>query len=51
MKGIFFGNSIHGRLLLVTVVALLASPLSAADWPQWRGPQRLRRQARHMGIL
>ena len=26
--------------LLLTAFALFAAPLRAADWPQWRGPER-----------
>src|SRR5687768_14907026 len=29
-----------GRLILPIGLALFASILSAADWPQWRGPNR-----------
>ena len=28
------------KLCWIVTAALLASPLSAADWPQWRGPNR-----------
>ena len=31
---------IRGRLLSVLLVTILAVPAMAADWPQWRGPQR-----------
>lgn len=32
--------SFSGWLLQVVLLTLLTSPVSAADWPQWRGPQR-----------
>ena len=31
---------IRGRFAGVLLVACLVMPLAAADWPQWRGPQR-----------
>src|SRR3972149_11042693 len=33
-------RSCHGPFPLAIGLGLLASVLSAADWPQWRGPQR-----------
>ena len=33
-------DAFHQWTFSAIVLALLASPLSAADWPQWRGPQR-----------
>ena len=33
-------NSTFIRASLATILLLLAVPLAAADWPQWRGPER-----------